>query len=194
MKLVFATHNQNKFLEVKALMPEGIELLSLQDIDCYEEIAETAETLEGNARIKAQFIKSKYQLNCFADDTGLEVDALNGAPGVYSARYAGPKRDAAANMNKLLTALENESNRLARFKTVIALELESESHVFTAACEGQISRSASGSEGFGYDPIFIPEGHTISFGEMTFEQKNALSHRAKAIDLLQVFLKHYMAK
>ena len=184
MQLVFATHNQNKFNEVKALMPSHIELLSLTHIGCFDEIPETAETLEGNAQIKADFVTKKYGLNCFADDTGLIVDALNGAPGVYSARYAGAQKNATDNMNKLLAELLDKKNRQARFETIIALNLEHETIFFTGIAKGEITHKKSGAAGFGYDPIFKPLSCDKTFAELPISIKNKISHRGKAIQKL----------
>jgi XTP/dITP diphosphohydrolase len=188
MKLVFATHNQNKFREVKALMPSHIELLSLKDIGCDEEIQETASTIEGNARLKADYVVANYGYNCFADDTGLEVQVLNNEPGIFSARYAGPDNDAERNMRKLLDNLEGENNRSARFKTAIALRIEGVDKLFLGICEGDIIKSQRGDAGFGYDPIFRPKGANITFAEMTLEEKNEIGHRAQAIKLLVSYL------
>lgn len=189
MKLVFATHNQNKVTEVKALLPKEIRLFSLSDFDCHEEIPETGDTLEENAWIKADYVCKNFGLPCFADDTGLLVDILDGAPGVYSARYAGPEKNAEANMAKLLQELDGKVNRSARFETVIALNLLNAKHTFKGEVKGTISIEKKGREGFGYDPIFIPKGHQKSFAEMSLAQKNALSHRGKAIEGLIKFLK-----
>jgi len=188
MKLVFATHNKNKLKEVKALMPSHIELVSLTDIGCHDEIPETSNTIEGNALIKANFVKENYGFDCFADDTGLEVKALNNEPGVYSARYAGSDNNAKANMNKLLVNLENESNRDARFKTVIALTLKGGHQLFTGICEGKITKEKRGADGFGYDPIFQPKGFDNTFAEMTLQQKSEIGHRGKAVRMLIEFL------
>ncbi|TMM53660.1 non-canonical purine NTP diphosphatase [Maribacter algarum] len=188
MKLVFATHNQNKFEEVKVLLPPYIELVSLTDIGCYDEIPETSETLQGNAQIKADFVTDHYNLPCFADDTGLLVDALNGAPGVYSARYAGEQKNAEDNMNKLLSELENKDSRSARFETVIALNLKEQNIHFTGVAKGQITKVKNGQKGFGYDPIFQPEGYEKTFAELSLEIKNTISHRGKAIQQLVTFL------
>lgn len=187
MKIVFATHNKNKAKEVAALLPQ-IELLSLSDIECHEEIPETSDTLQGNAILKASHVSQNYGYNCFADDTGLEVITLNGAPGVYSARYAGPDNDANANMNKLLKALEGSKNREAQFRTVIALHLEGKEYLFEGVCEGIILNEKSGSEGFGYDPIFQPKGYDRSFAEMSMEEKGKISHRGLAVAKLIDFL------
>ncbi len=184
MKLVFATNNLNKLAEVQKMLPDSIELLSLKDINCLEDIAETASTLEGNAQIKANHITNNYNYNCFADDTGLEVDALNGEPGVYSARYAGEPANAENNMQKLLHSLENEANRQAHFRTSICLNLNGEQHLFDGVCKGEILESKQGEKGFGYDPVFKPEGHEISFAEMSAEEKNKISHRGLAIQKL----------
>ena len=188
MKLVFATHNQNKFEEVKKLLPHFIELESLTTIGCTEEIAETGMTLEENAKIKADYVTSTYGLSCFSDDTGLLVDALNGAPGVFSARYAGTEKDANANMEKLLNALEGEKNRVACFETVIALNLNGKHHVFKGKVDGRIIHEKKGEKGFGYDPIFRPDGFEKTFAELSMEQKNRISHRARAIEQLTTFL------
>ncbi len=181
MKLVFATHNANKFAEVKALVPNYIELLSLEDIGCTEEIPETAETIDGNAILKTEFVNRHYGYNCFSDDTGLEVDALDGAPGVYSARYAGAAKSASANMEKLLKELEGNQNRAARFKTAIALSLHGNQTLFLGICTGTITLSPRGEKGFGYDPIFQPDGTTQTFAEMSLTQKSEIGHRGKAM-------------
>lgn len=188
MKLVFATHNLHKLKEIEALLPEGIELLSLSDIECYEDIAETANTIEGNALIKAKYIKERYQYNVFADDTGLEVLALNNAPGVFSARYAGAEKSDKANIELLLKNMEGKEERKARFKTVIALCLDREIHTFEGIVEGTISTCPVGQNGFGYDPIFIPEGYKETFAELSAEEKNRISHRGKAFEKLLKFL------
>ncbi len=188
MKLVFATNNLNKLKEVQALMPQSIILLSLKDIGCLEDIPETQDTIEGNARQKANYLKEHYGYDCFADDTGLEVEALNGAPGVYSARYAGEQRDANDNMNKLLSELSSQTNRQAQFKTVIALHLNGRLESFTGICKGEITKTKHGNGGFGYDPIFKPNGFEKTFAEMDLEEKNKIGHRGKAISLLVKFL------
>ena len=188
MDLVFATHNKNKLREIKALLPVDINLLSLDDIGCTEEIPETSDTIDGNAILKAEFVRNRYGYNVFADDTGLETDALAGAPGVYSARYAGEAKSDKANMQKLLRELENKTNRTARFKTVIALNLDKNQSVFTGICEGKIAKQPVGNEGFGYDPIFIPKGHSRTFAEMNLSEKSKLSHRAKAFRELIAYL------
>ncbi|MBC3759155.1 non-canonical purine NTP diphosphatase [Hyunsoonleella sp. SJ7] len=188
MQLVFATNNQNKLKEVQALIPKNIRLLSLKDIGCFEDIPETQDTIEGNAVQKAEFIKENYGFDCFADDTGLEVNALNGAPGVYSARYAGAQRDANDNMDLLLKNLQNKSDRTAQFKTVIALYLNEKLHIFTGICKGEITSEKKGEKGFGYDPIFKPEGHDMTFAEMDLKLKNDIGHRGKAVQKLTSFL------
>src|SRR5690606_3176679 len=188
MKLVFATHNKNKFTEVKAMLPHDIELLSLTDIGCDEDIPETAETIEGNAILKADYVRKKYNLNCFADDTGLEVKSLNNEPGVYSARYAGASNNAQANIEKLLKNLEGKNDRTARFKTAIALHLEHEKVMFLGICEGEITEKLRGDSGFGYDPIFQPNGFNKTFAEMTLTQKSEIGHRGKAMRQLIDYL------
>lgn len=194
MKLVFATHNENKFKEVKVLLPQHIELLSLTDLDCHEDIPETATTLEGNAKIKADYVTKKFGLSCFADDTGLLVDALNGAPGVYSARYAGPQKDASDNMNKLLSELKGIENRSACFQTSIALNLNKETVFFEGIIEGEITQHKKGEKGFGYDPIFQPENYEKTFGELSLEIKNKISHRGRAIQKLVAYLQQLTSK
>lgn len=191
MKLVFATNNLNKLKEVQEMLPESIELLSLKDIGCFEDIEETATTLEGNAKIKANHITENYQYNCFADDTGLEVEALNGDPGVYSARYAGEPANAENNMQKLLDNLKGTSNREAQFRTSICLNLEGKQFLFDGICKGQILTERKGEKGFGYDPIFQPEGYESSFAQMSSMEKNKISHRGLAIEKLIDFLKNY---
>jgi XTP/dITP diphosphohydrolase len=188
MQLVFATNNLNKLTEVQSLIPDHIKLLSLADIGCFEDIPETQDTIEGNAIQKVEYIKTNYGYDCFADDTGLEVSALNGEPGVYSARYAGEQRNADDNMNKLLKTLENKNDRKALFKTVIALHLNNKLEVFTGICEGEITKSKQGENGFGYDPIFKPLDYDQTFAEMDLTLKNSISHRGKAIMQLVAFL------
>lgn len=188
MKLVFATHNQNKLKEVKALMPSHIELLSLTDINCHDDIPETELTIEGNAKLKADYVRNNYGLNCFADDTGLEVLALDGAPGVFSARYAGPGNDAQANMAKLLQNLNDKEDRSAQFKTVIALSLNEKEISFTGICKGEIIEEAKGEKGFGYDPIFRPTGYDQTFAEMSLTLKGEIGHRGKAVKALIDYL------
>jgi XTP/dITP diphosphohydrolase len=188
MQLVFASNNQNKIKEIQQLLPESIEILSLEAIGCHEEIPETADTIEGNAILKANYVKEKYGYDCFADDTGLEVAALNGEPGVYSARYAGEQRNAEDNMKLLLENLLEKTDRTAQFKTVIALNLNGEQQLFTGIAKGQITTEKSGNQGFGYDPIFQPEGYQETFADIALETKNQISHRGKATQLLISFL------
>ena len=188
MQLVFATNNLNKLKEVQSLIPQHINLLSLKDIGCFEDIPETQDTIEGNAIQKAEYIKTKYGYDCFADDTGLEVEVLHGAPGVYSARYAGKQCNPEDNMNKLLKALESKDNKKAQFKTVIALYLNNKIETFTGICEGEIIKSKRGQNGFGYDPIFQPLGYKQTFAEMDLTLKNSISHRGKAVNQLVTFL------
>lgn len=186
MRLVFATHNKNKLKEVQALMPKTIEILSLDDIGCFEDIPETAETIDENAILKADYVKTKFNLDCFADDTGLEVAALNGAPGVYSARYAGEGKNNEENITKLLKELEGQENRRAQFKTVIALNLEEHQFLFLGVCKGTILKEKRGTDGFGYDSIFQPDGYNKTFAEMSLEEKAAISHRGIALrDLIE---------
>ena len=189
MKLIFASNNKNKIKEIKNQLPESIEILSLEDIGCMVDIPETADTIEGNALLKADYIKRHYGFNCFADDSGLEVDALGGAPGVYSARYAGEDKNDQANNAKLLRELADKDNRRANFKTVIALHYNGEQHLFTGIIEGHILEEAQGEGGFGYDPLFQANGMTKSFAELTLEEKNAVSHRGRAVSQLVDFLK-----
>lgn len=191
MKLVFATNNLNKLKEVQHLIPKHIQLLSLNDINCLEDIPETQNTIEGNAIQKAEFVKNKYGYDCFADDTGLEIDALNGAPGIYSARYAGPQRNSEDNIQKVLQNLEQVNERKAHFKTVIALELQGKQHVFTGICQGTITRTKSGDQGFGYDPIFKADGQKKTFAEISLEEKNRIGHRGKAVNQLVQFLSQF---
>ena len=188
-KLVFGTNNAHKLEEVAAILGDKVELLSLNDIDCHTDIPETAETLEGNALLKSSFIDRNYQLDCFADDTGLEVEALNGAPGVYSARYAeGERHDAQANMRKLLHELEGKENRKAQFRTAISLILDGKEYLFEGVIKGEIIKEKRGDSGFGYDPIFKPEGYEQTFAELGNETKNKISHRALAVQKLCEFL------
>lgn len=183
-EIVFATNNSHKLEEAKAMTEGKFHILSLNDIGCHDDIPETADTLLGNALIKARWIKEKYGYDCFADDTGLIVDALDGDPGVYSARYAGPECDAQANMRLLLKNLEGKDNRNARFVTVIALIINGEEKTFTGSVEGEIALAPHGNGGFGYDPIFVPVESGIPFAEMTPESKNAISHRGRAMKLM----------
>ena len=188
MQLVFATNNRNKLKEVQALVLEPIQLLSLEDIDCLEDIPETQLTIEGNAIQKIEYLKKHYNIDGFADDTGLEVKALHGEPGVFSARYAGNQRNAQDNMDKLLKNLEGKTNRSAQFKTVIALTLKGQLHTFTGICKGTILTEKRGDQGFGYDPIFQPDGYEQTFAEMDLALKNQIGHRGKAIKQLVQFL------
>lgn len=192
MKLVFASNNKNKIAEIQQLIGDKFEIVSLEDIGCTEDIPETAETIEGNAILKAQYVYDKYGLSCFADDTGLEIDALQGEPGVYSARYAGEQKNADDNMALVLQKLENKTNRSAQFKTVIALNFGSEHFLFEGIVKGTITPVKRGNEGFGYDPIFQPEGFDITFAEMSMQQKATISHRGKAVEKLVNFLKRMM--
>ena len=189
MKLVFASSNKNKIFEIQSMLPETIQILSLEDIGCMEEIPETADSIEGNAILKANYVTSKYGYDCFADDTGLQVAALNGEPGVFSARYAGEQRNSDDNMNKLLDNLSDENNRKAQFKTVIALNLNGKQELFTGIAEGEITFEKTGTKGFGYDPIFQPIGYKETFAELSLEIKNEISHRGKATQKLINFLK-----
>jgi XTP/dITP diphosphohydrolase len=188
MKLVFATNNLHKLKEVQEMLSNSIEVLSLKDIGCFEDIEETESTLEGNAKLKADYITKKYGFDCFADDTGLEVEALDGDPGVYSARYAGEHGNAEKNMEKLLIELKNKSNRKGKFKTIIALNLTNKQYLFEGICEGEILNEKTGVKGFGYDPIFKPSNASCSFAEMNSEEKNIISHRGIAIQKLVKFL------
>jgi len=190
MELVFATNNPGKLSEVRQLLPSSIRLLSLRDIDCEEELPETGRTLTDNARQKANYVFEKYGMNCFADDTGLEVDALGGRPGVYSARFAGKQADPLENMQKLLIEMRGITDRRARFRTVIALIDSTGTHCFEGIVSGTITEAPRGSNGFGYDPVFVPEGTSMTFAEITAEAKNAVSHRRMAIDGLMEFLKN----
>lgn len=190
LKLVFATNNKHKLEEVQAMLT-NFEIISLSDINCFEDIPETADSLEGNAILKANFISEKYGLDCFADDTGLEVEALNNEPGVYSARYAGEDNNAEANMNKLLKNLENTQNRKAQFKTAIALNIQGKQFIFEGVCKGTVLTEKRGDSGFGYDPIFMPEGFNSSFAEMNLNEKGSISHRGKAVEKLVTFLNEH---
>lgn len=188
MDLIFATNNNHKLEEVQALIGHDIKLKSLNDIGCLDDIPETGDTFEDNASQKSHYVFERYQLNCFADDSGLEVDALNNEPGVYSARYGGT-RDAEVNLQLVLDRLKGSAHRSARFRTVISLILDGKEYFFEGLAEGEITKSKSGVQGFGYDPIFKPEGYDITFAEMSSTQKNAISHRAKAMGKLISFLK-----
>ncbi len=189
MKLVFASQNAHKAAEIQAVIPSEISICTLTELGIIEDIPETAATLEGNALMKMEYLVDRLNLSCFADDTGLEIDALHGEPGVYSARYAGEQRNAVDNMRLVLEKLTGESNRKARFRTVIALWWEGKSHLFEGIVEGTITKTPIGNGGFGYDPIFQPEGATNTFAEMTMEEKNQWSHRARAVQQLVEFLK-----
>ena len=189
-RLVFATRNPGKVKEIAELLAAQFTVVGLDDIGCHEDVPETAETIKGNAIQKAEYVKTHYGVDCFADDTGLEVNALNGAPGVYTARYAGPEKDANANMDKLLDALRNEPDRGARFKTVIALTSDEGTQTFEGLCPGAIALQRSGADGFGYDPVFVPDGATSTFAEMDAEEKNRISHRGKAVRAMVAKLKN----
>lgn len=189
LQLVFATHNHNKLKEIQALMPENIQLLSLDDIGCFEDIEETESTIEGNAILKAKYIKDRYGYNVFADDTGLEVSSLGNQPGVYSARYAGNHKSDADNIQLLLQNMEGKTEREARFRTVIALYLNDKLHTFEGIIEGIITEKRKGNNGFGYDPIFQPIGYLETFAELPLETKNKIGHRGKAFGKLLDFLK-----
>lgn len=188
MKICFATNNQNKLKEVRYALGDAVEVLSLADIGCNEELPETQATIEGNSTQKAQYVAQKYKVNCFADDTGLEIEVLNGEPGVYSARYAGPNCTSEDNMAKVLLQLKGVQNRKAQFKTVITLVLEGKETQFEGIVKGSLREEKSGEEGFGYDPIFQPEGYSVTFSEMSIEEKNVISHRGKAVKQLATFL------
>lgn len=182
--IVFATNNKHKLHEIRAMIGDRYNVLSLSDINCCDDIPETADTLEGNALLKARFVKDRYGFDCFADDTGLEVKSLNGAPGVYSARYAGPGHDSEANMKLLLNNLNGIVDRAARFRTVIALLVGDRQFIVDGVVDGVITSSPAGDNGFGYDPIFIPEGYNLTFAQMTDDQKNSISHRHRATEAL----------
>jgi XTP/dITP diphosphohydrolase len=189
MKIVFATQNENKVAEIQQLMPSGIEVMSLKAIGCTDDIPETAETLEGNALIKARYVAEKFGVNCFADDTGLEIVALHGKPGVLSARYAGENKSADANMNRVLKEMQNASDRKAQFRTVIAAIIDGKELLFEGIVTGMITEEKSGEKGFGYDPVFLPDGCTQTFAEMDLNEKNKISHRGKAVSKLIDWLK-----
>ena len=190
MKIVFASNNKNKILEIQSMLPESIQIVSLESIGCLEEIPETSETIEGNAILKANYVTQNYGFDCFADDTGLEVEALNGEPGVYSARYAGEQRNADDNMNKLLDELANKTNRTAQFKTVIALNLKGKQYLFEGIASGEIIKEKIGLGGFGYDPIFKPANYDETFAQLSLDIKNEISHRGKATKALLEFLQN----
>ena len=191
MKLVFATQNENKAQEIQSLLPEYFKIITLKDIRCFDEIPETSETLEGNSLLKASFISETYNLNCFADDTGLEIEALDNRPGVYSARYAGPEKSAAANINKVLLELEGKTARNAQFRTIITLILNTSIFTFEGIVLGEVILEKRGANGFGYDPIFVPDGALKTFAEMTLTEKNQYSHRARAFQKMIVFLSEF---
>ena len=186
--LVFATNNLHKLEEVRDILGGSFRIASLKEIGCTDDIPETADTLDGNALQKARYVKDKFGYDCFADDTGLEVEALGGAPGVFSARYAGPGHDSEANMQKLLKDLEGKTNRQAQFRTVVALLLDGEEYTFEGIVRGTILTERRGTAGFGYDPVFVPEGYAETFAEMGSEEKNRISHRARAVQKLADFL------
>lgn len=188
IEIVFASNNKNKIAEIQQLLPSTISILSLEDIGCFEDIPETSNTIEGNAILKANYVTEKFGLDCFADDTGLEVEALNGEPGVYSARYAGEQKDANDNMNKVLRNLQSQKNRNAQFKTVITLNYKGQQKLFTGIVEGVITEEKSGDKGFGYDPIFKPTGYEETFAELIAATKNKISHRGLATQQLISFL------
>ncbi|MFB6341795.1 non-canonical purine NTP diphosphatase [Saccharicrinis sp. FJH62] len=187
-KIVFATNNQHKLTEVQALLSDNFDVVGLNEIGCFEDIPETADTLEGNALIKARYVAERYKMDCFADDTGLEVDALDNAPGVYSARYAGPQKSADDNIERLLKELSGKENRHAQFRTVVALIMHNREQLFEGVVKGYITSERHGVEGFGYDPVFLPEGRTKTFAEMDLSEKNTISHRAKAVNKLVSYL------
>jgi XTP/dITP diphosphohydrolase len=189
MKLVFASNNKNKIKEIQLLVPNSIQILSLEDIGCTEEIPETADTIEGNAILKANYVTQKYGYDCFADDSGLEVDALNGEPGVFSARYAGEPKNDDNNMNKLLSNLKDKTNKKANFKTVICLNYKGKQNLFTGIINGKIIDEKIGDNGFGYDPIFVANDYTKTFAELSIEEKSNISHRGIAVKQLIEFLK-----
>lgn len=189
MKLCMATNNAHKIEEIRPLVPGTVGLVSLEEVGCREELPETGDTLEFNSRQKAQFVWDHYGVSCFADDTGLEVEALRGEPGVYSARYAGPGRDARANMELLLRKLEGEENRRAQFRTSITLILDGQAYQFEGVVRGAILGAARGTGGFGYDPLFVPDGYAQTFAEMDLAEKNRISHRARAVERLIRFLR-----
>lgn len=190
LKLVFATNNKHKLIEVQTMLT-NFDIISLAALNCFDDIPETAGTLEGNAKLKANYVTEKYGLICFADDTGLEVESLNNGPGVYSACYAGPKNNAIDNMIKLLNKLGNNKNRKAQFRTAIALNIQGKQYIFEGICKGQILKKQQGENGFGYDPVFKPTGFKKSFAEMDLKEKGICSHRGKAIKKLVTFLNEY---
>ena len=189
-KLIFATSNPYKIKEVKAMLGDDFNIGGLNDIDCNEDIPETQPTIEGNALQKARYVVEYYGVNCFSEDTGLEIESLDMEPGVYSARYAGPQRNSEDNMNLVMEKLKNHNNRNARFKTVIALIIDGKEYTFEGIVNGKIAHQKTGTDGFGYDPIFLPEGKTISFAEMNKEEKNQISHRGRAVRKLIEWLQN----
>lgn len=189
MQLVFASNNKNKIKEIQLLLPDSIQILSLEDIGCTEDIPETADTIEGNAILKANYVTQKYGYDCFADDSGLEVAALNGEPGVFSARYAGEPKNDENNIDKLLANLKDVNNKKANFKTIICLNMKGEQHLFTGIINGQIIEERIGNNGFGYDPIFVADGYEKTFAELSLEEKARISHRGIAVKKLIDFLK-----
>lgn len=188
MKLVFASNNKNKIAEIQQQVGSQFQIVSLEDIGCLVDIPETAETIEGNAILKANYVTENYGLPCFADDTGLEIEVLNNEPGVYSARYAGEQKNADDNMNLVLQKLASKTNRKAQFKTIIALNINNEQHLFEGIVKGEMTTKKIGSQGFGYDPIFKPEGFSTTFAEMSMEEKSVISHRGIAVQKLINFL------
>lgn len=194
MKLVFATHNEHKLNEVQRMLPKEITLLTLDEIGCFEDIPETSNTIEGNAIQKALYIKEKYGYDTFADDTGLEVAALDNAPGVYSARYAGEAKDNEANIDLLLANMKDKQERQAQFKTIFALCLGDDLHTFEGIVRGEITHERKGEGGFGYDAVFLPEGYTDTFAQMSADQKNSISHRGRALQKLSAFLREVEIK
>ena len=194
MKLIFSTHNAHKAEEIAAQLPDGIELVTLTDLNWHDEIPETGSTLEENARIKSQFVADQFDLNCFADDTGLEVEALNGEPGVYSARYAGEEKSSEANMDLLLKKLEGHTNRNAQFKTIISLYWKGEFYEFEGIVKGKITLERKGNKGFGYDPIFQPDEAKCTFAEMELKDKSKISHRGRAISKMLDFLQENISQ
>jgi XTP/dITP diphosphohydrolase len=189
--LVFATNNKHKVEEVNNKLNGLFKIKTLQEIGCNDDIPETSNTLEGNALQKVRYVYNKFHCDCFADDTGLEVEALDNAPGVYSARYAGEEKDPEANMKRLLTELTGKDNRKAQFRTVIAIIIDGKEYTFEGIVKGQILEEKSGEKGFGYDPVFQPEEYPVSFAQLSLEEKNRISHRARALDKLLCFLKQY---
>lgn len=187
-KLIFATNNAHKLAEVSPLLEGKYEIVTLAEAGIREDIPETADTLEGNASLKSHYIHARLKADCFADDTGLEVEALGGEPGVWSARYAGPQHDSEANVALLLQRMEGQGNRRARFRTVISLILDGKEHLFEGEVPGRITETRSGAKGFGYDPVFMPDGYDITFAEMELDEKNRISHRARAVQKLIAFL------